>query len=261
MKVISIASSKGGVGKSTVCANLCVALRQAGHAVLALDLDPQNALRFHLGEDPNASEGVSGASLAGLDWRGMWRPGPSGVYLLGYGATDEAEREDFEQLLRNDPDWLRSSLEALQFPAETIIVIDTPPGPSVYMRQALRAADLPLVVMLADAASYATLTQMQELLSVHGENRPGSISPKYIVNQVDQSRQLSRDVLQVLRAGLGEDLIACVHLDQGVAEALASATTVLDYDGASQSARDFQGCALAIDELLGRQTELIHDAA
>ena len=46
-QVIGIASGKGGVGKTTTSVNLAVALaRQTGRTVLAVDLDPQNALAF-----------------------------------------------------------------------------------------------------------------------------------------------------------------------------------------------------------------------
>ena len=53
MVVIPVISSKGGVGKTTIAANLCTALAARGQQVLAIDLDPQNALRFHIASDPH----------------------------------------------------------------------------------------------------------------------------------------------------------------------------------------------------------------
>ena len=46
MKVITVVSAKGGVGKTTLAANLASVLAARGRRVIALDLDPQNALRL-----------------------------------------------------------------------------------------------------------------------------------------------------------------------------------------------------------------------
>lgn len=46
MIVISSINSKGGVGKTTLTANLAAMLAQRGHRVLTIDLDPQSNLTF-----------------------------------------------------------------------------------------------------------------------------------------------------------------------------------------------------------------------
>ena len=47
MPAISVCSPKGGVGKTTVVANLAYAFSRAGTKVVVIDFDPQNALRLY----------------------------------------------------------------------------------------------------------------------------------------------------------------------------------------------------------------------
>ena len=49
MFVIAVVSAKGGVGKTTISANLAAAIALTGRPVLVVDLDPQNAMQWHLG--------------------------------------------------------------------------------------------------------------------------------------------------------------------------------------------------------------------
>jgi cellulose biosynthesis protein BcsQ len=69
MVLICFASPKGGVGKTTLAANVASGLSRAGQKVIALDLDPQNTLRLHFGVALSDRNGFTHRLLQQSDWR------------------------------------------------------------------------------------------------------------------------------------------------------------------------------------------------
>jgi len=239
--VLSIVSAKGGVGKSTVAANLAAALHELGHPALAIDLDPQNGLRFHFSFEAGSAPGLVSADAS--NFGELIEMTPSGVALLSYGECTETQRRDFEGRLIDNPRWLVERLNQLSMPDNAVVVLDTPPGPSVYMTQALTAATVALTVVLPDAGSYVTLPQMKSLFDTYCIGRSEFRDYGVVVNQSDQSRALSRDVLSMLRASFGERIVGRIHQDQSISEALAWGQSVLQYAPFSEGASDLRVCA------------------
>lgn len=243
MKILSVISAKGGVGKSTISTNISVALRQRGHRVLAVDIDPQNGLHTHFFLEPHTRAGLANAKAAGKALRKLIQPTRSGVALLPYGECSEVERQHFENSLIQNPEWLKENLLSLNMGPDVVVVLDTPPGPSVYMAQALSAASVVLIVTLSDAGSYRTLPKMQSLIDTYCTGRPSFSTYGFIVNQVDRSRMLSKDVTQVLQTRFKDKIAGLVHLDQAVSEALAHGRDVFSYRPHSEAWRDIMDCA------------------
>jgi len=242
--VVAVVAAKGGVGKTTVAANLSTLLAESGRKVLAIDLDPQNALRFHLVVDRQAGEvGLAQALMEHRPWSHVMQPGRSGVVVLPFGSIDDEDQIGIERFLADQPHWLGQTIADFQLPPDTIVLLDTPPGPSVYLQQALRVAHLNVVTMLPDAGSFATLSITERMIDKYCRIRSDFIDTTYLVNQVDTSKRLSRDVLQTLRADLESQLLGVVHMDQAVCEALASAAPIRSYAPFSQAAQDFSVCA------------------
>ena len=251
MPVIAVIGAKGGVGKTTVAANLSATLAQAGHPVLAVDLDPQNALRFHLATDREACElGLAAAAAGQAGWSEVLHPGRHGVVLLPFGSVDDEDQVALERHLAEHPGWLGEVLGRFLLPSGTLVLLDTPPGPSVYLQQALRIASINVVTVLPDAGSFATLPLIERMVGKYCRGRADFIANLCLVNQVDVSHRLNRDVLAALRVEWADDLLGVVHEDQAVCEALASASDVRGYEPLCQAADDFTRCAQRLLERL-----------
>jgi cellulose synthase operon protein YhjQ len=240
MSVIGVISMKGGVGKTTLTANLAAALaaKLGPQSVTVVDLDPQNAVHLHLGVDDSEVRGVCGASVQDQNWRKTLLSSEHGVQCLPYGAVSEAEREDFENLLLEDPHWVGDQIRAAKLGRGGVGLFDTPPGPSVYLKQVFDCADMVMMVLLADAASYATVPAMETWLQEQAEQYP-QLRSVYVLNQLDRSDVLNRDVANLLYQRLEKRLTPVhVHGDEAVREALAFQEPVLVYDPHGQASHD-----------------------
>ena len=246
MKVVAVVSANGGVGKTSVVANLAVALAKCGSSVVAIDLDPQNALRRHFTGTLPEINGISRAALVADDWSGIRLHCVSGAVVLPYGMLEDNDRDAFDHILRREPNWLQTHLKQLQGEDGRIVLIDVPTGFSAHMIQALSAADLVLVVALPDASSYAALPAAQRWIRSAGAQRPTPLNCRFIVNQADGSKPLARDVMRVMRAQMEDCVLTVIHRDQAVSEALASEKSVVDYDPHCQASQEFMAGAQAL---------------
>jgi len=252
MRAVAVISPKGGVGKTTVTANLASALARMGAKVVVLDLDPQNALRLHFGMPYDDAAGIAMRALKDDRWAHVLYEGTYGVDFLPYGTVEEDQREVFEDTVRSNPDWLFSHLRELSLDPATIVLIDTPPGPSIYLQQVLSVAHIGLVVLKPDAASYSTVPSIESLIQYYTAGRKDFLGYCYVLNQMDASRQLCRDVHGMLRSTLGGKFVpSTIHKDEAVSEALACQTPVSYYAQHSSATHDVQQLAVWLQENFG----------
>lgn len=238
-RIVSVVSPKGGVGKTTVAANLAAALAAAGRAVLLVDLDPQNAARLHHQMPLSDGAGLAVQTLLGQPWVNAAFRGPYGVDCLPFGALTDHDRRHFEHQLEANPQWLRENIAALGLTPGSIVIIDTAPGGTPYLPQALQASDVSLCVLLPDAASFVTLPAMARWYAEAGQTNP-ALQGYFLLNRMNNARMLCRDVATALSRDLGEQLLPVeIHFDAAVEEALASQSPILKYAPESPASRDF----------------------
>ncbi|GGX44150.1 cellulose biosynthesis protein BcsQ [Undibacterium squillarum] len=251
MRIVAVISPKGGVGKTTVTANLAAELTKSGEHVLALDLDPQNALRLHLGMRHADSAGIARLQK-GQSWQDALQSSAFGMSYLPYGTVDEEHREVLEEQIRSDAGWLAQGLGTLDLNEASIVLLDTPPGPSLYMQQVLNVAHIVLVVLKPDAASYSTVPQMESLISYYTERRKDFLGYCVVLNQMDATKQLARDIFSILRSRLKDRFIPTgIHRDESVCEALAYQQPVTEYARHSSAAHDVSQLAAWLQKTYG----------
>ncbi|MGY2040959.1 cellulose biosynthesis protein BcsQ [Pseudomonas pergaminensis] len=225
-KVVVVVSIKGGVGRSTLTAALASGLQRQGRPALALDLDPQNALRHHLclGLD---IPGIGATSLLNEGWGNLPERGFAGCRLVTFGSTDHEQRKSLNRWLGQDAEWLGKRLGGLQLNGQDTVVIDVPAGNTPYLSQAMSVADAVLVVVQPDVASFGALAQMDAMLAPYLEcEKP----PKrfYVINQLDAAHRFSLDMAEVFKTRLGSALLGTVHRDLSFSEAQAYGRDPLD---------------------------------
>lgn len=224
MKLVAVTAVTGGAGVTATVANLAQALARARHQVVALDLDPCEALGLHLGLLPEADDDVvAPRRLRPAAQR--WGHENVGVRACAVAAEAGLKGEAL----------VSAALEDLEAGDEAIVLMDCGRWPAPLSEPAMARADLCLLVLPPEVGAYAALPRVRSLL----KGRRGGV----VVNRADPSRTLARDVLALLEHDLDDALLGVVHADLAVSEALARRQTLADYDRYGQALRDYELCA------------------
>jgi cellulose synthase operon protein YhjQ len=245
-KVVVVVSVKGGVGRSALTAALASGLQRQGHPALALDFDPQDALRHHLCLGLSLP-GVGATSLRNETWEGLAERGFAGCRLVAFGETDSEQQQSLNRWLDEDADWLAKRLAGLQLNSQDTLLIDVPAGNTVYLRQAMALADVVLVVVQADVASFGTLGQVDTLLAPYLE-RETPPQRYFVINQLDAAHRFSLDMAEVFKTRLAGALLGTVQRDLAFGEAQAAGRDPLDPTVNSCACQDIHALCRALLE-------------
>jgi cellulose synthase operon protein YhjQ len=237
MKTVAFISGKGGVGKSTVCANLAVALAKRGKKVVVIDLDPQNSQRIHLGLSVDE---IAGLVRESIDVKSLF-DSPFGVYFIPFGRASEEDLEEFRSELLAEPEWVKNRISSLASCGFDYVFLDTPPGASVYFEQAIRATHKAIVVVLPDAASFLTLPKTAALIEQYTEGRSDFIDAVRLINQMPTESRLGHQVRDAMYSDTSMAIAPLViHKDHAVSQSMAFERPVLEFEPGCMASLDFQ---------------------
>ena len=200
-QIIAIANQKGGVGKTTTCANLGIGLAQAGKKVLLIDGDPQGSLTISLGHPqpdklPFTLSDAMGRILMdhpeGVDLM------PADIQLSGMEVS-LVNAMSRETILRQYLDTLKGQYSH--------ILIDCQPSLGMLTVNALAAANR---VIIPVQAEYLPAKGLEQLLQTVNKVKR-QINPKLqidgiLLTMVDNRTNFAKEIAALLRETYGSKI-------------------------------------------------------
>ena len=250
IRVISVTSGKGGVGKSNVVSNLAIALSTQGKKVLVIDADlGLGNLDVLLGLSPlynlnNVLNGEKSISEIIVD-------GPAGIKIIPAGSGVQ----EFTSLGQHEKLKLLDELDMLEEKFD-IMIVDTEAGISENVTYFAVAAQEIIVVVTPEPTSITDVYALIKLLATKYSEHHF----KVLVNMAKDSE----DALEVFRklanvAGrfldISLDYLGCVVKDEKVVEAVKRQKAVSELFPDSEAAACFTTLAKRVIENT-RQTRL-----
>jgi len=197
-KVYTITSGKGGVGKTTISANLGVSLGRMHKKTVVVDADLVMggiATMLGLGKTPVTLHEL----LAGKGSIEKATYSTQGVSVLPSGPT-------IKGFLNADPNKLKGVVNKLNKTYDYVI-IDTPPGLNKYSLIPLRNADEVLLVVTPDLLAVQATAKLRSVIKALNANiggvivnrfRKPSFFAKEFMRDEDIERRLKADILGII---------------------------------------------------------------
>ena len=211
-QIIAIANQKGGVGKTTTCANLGIGLAQAGKKVLLIDGDPQGSLTISLGNpQPDKLPFTLSDAMGKILMDQPIRPG-EGILHQAEGADlmpADIQLSGMEVSLVNAMSRetiLRQYLDTLKGQYSHIL-IDCQPSLGMLMVNALAAANR---IIIPVQAEYLPAKGLEQLLSTVSKVKL-QINPKLqidgiLLTMVDNRTNFAKEIAALLRDTYGSKI-------------------------------------------------------
>jgi len=203
MRVVSVVSTKGGVGKTTVAANLGGLLAEAGLRVLLLDLDSQPTLSSYYTLKQKADFGAYELIALNLTTAAQIISTTTVVGLDLIISNDDQGR--LSTLLLHAPDGrlrLRNLLDTFRSSYD-LLLIDTQGARSVLLEMAILASDLALSPITPEMLAARELRRgTLRLFSELEPFRHLGVTPpplRLLLNQVNSIRVDTRMIIRGLR--------------------------------------------------------------
>ena len=242
-KIAAICNQKGGVGKTVTAVNLGIGLAREGKRVLLVDVDAQGSLTASLGyQRPDQMENTLAPILGRIISDELVSPGegiihhaegvdllPANIELSGLEVT-LVNTMSRETVLRGYLNSVRDRYD--------VILLDCCPSLGMLTINALAAADEVLIPMQAHYLSIKGLEQLIQTISkVKQKINPGLEIAGILVTMADMRTTYSREIVELLRGGYGDELRifdSIIPLSIRAAESSAEGRSIYLHDPAGK---------------------------
>jgi len=211
-KIISISNQKGGVGKTTTCANLGIGLARHGKKVLLIDADAQGSLTASLGYREPDELPVTLATVMGkiiddipIDPAEGILHHSEGIDLLP--ANIELSGVDIRLINTMSRETiLKQYISALKHEYDYVLV-DCMPSLGMMNVNALAAADSVIIPVQAQYLSVKGLEQLlQSIAKVRRQINPELKIDGVLMTMVDTRTNYAKDIITLLKENYSEKL-------------------------------------------------------
>src|SRR5438045_6674379 len=201
-RVIASANQKGGVTKTTTTLNLGVALKEKGHSVLVVDLDPQGNLTMSQGWNPDEIwRSMFDVLVHKLPIEEIIREAEVDVAV---SSIDLAGAELALSSMIGRERALEKALVSVK-PNYDYILIDTPPSLGLLTINALVASNGLIVPVQCEYLSLRGLVQLEHTLAMIRENLNPDVAIEGILPTMYDSRTLhAREAVEILQEHFGD---------------------------------------------------------
>lgn len=204
-RIISIASQKGGVGKTTTALNLGYSLSRLGSRVLLLDGDPQAGMSIATNLRARTEKGVVDVLRDGLSARAIvMQTREQTLAVAGIGQIDPESVALLEEAAGDGR--LASTVRAIGDGFDYVL-IDAPAGVSGLVTALLMASDSVIIVVTPRLLSLTTLPVFLQLLVwVQEHGNPQLQLEGVLVAQHDRSSETQNQLNDELRTAFPAEI-------------------------------------------------------